>query len=84
VSPFDSFSSVCPANAGDTKPHSFKVNTEQWTCRNTRSAVSPTLLFAPGDRAVIAGVGDSKAYHCREKRTRLLRLLPAATSAQAS
>ncbi len=31
-----------------------------------------TLLFAVGDRAVIASVGDSRAYHCRKKRAKLL------------
>lgn len=31
-----------------------------------------TLLLAAGDRAVIASVGDSRAYHCRDKSTNLL------------
>jgi len=31
-----------------------------------------TLLLALGDRAVIASVGDSRAYHCRDKSTSLL------------
>lgn len=31
-----------------------------------------TLLFAIGDRAIIASVGDSRAYHCRDKQARLL------------
>ncbi len=31
-----------------------------------------TLLLIVGDRAVIASVGDSRAYHCRNKSTHLL------------
>jgi protein phosphatase len=31
-----------------------------------------TLLLAVGDRAVIASVGDSRAYHCRDKSTNLV------------
>lgn len=31
-----------------------------------------TTLLALGDRAIIASVGDSRAYHCRKKRVKLL------------
>lgn len=37
-----------------------------------RMGTTLTALLTIGNRAVIASVGDSRAYHCRKKRTKLL------------